>query len=88
MATKYYKTIDGEWISYISTGTGQHEITELKYKEILGAIRNAPTPPEGYAYMLRDADLTWELVELPLIPDEPTIEDKAEAYDILMGANK
>lgn len=31
---------------------------------------------------------TYEETDEPVESDEPTIEDKAEAYDILMGANK
>ena len=30
---------------------------------------------------------TYEETDVP-IPDEPTIEDKAEAYDILMGVSE
>lgn len=50
-----------------------------------------PTAPDGFTYKLRADNLEWELVELMSIetePDEPTIEDKAEAYDILMGVSE
>lgn len=75
---KYYKNIIDGYIVSITTGAGQVEITEAEYDNLLSVIRKAPKPPAGYVYMLRDADLTWELVELPPVPDEPTIEDKAE----------
>jgi len=85
MLKKSYKNVSGGYIASITTGAGQIEISQAEYNEIIDIIRAAPTPPEGYVYKLRDADLTWELVELPPEPYEPTDEDKAEAYDILMG---
>lgn len=30
----------------------------------------------------------WNIVEMPPVPYEPTTEDKAEAYDILMGVSE
>ena len=79
--------IDG-YIAALSTGGGT-EITESEYSTIMQKIQNKPTDPEGFQYKLRADNLEWELVELP--PNEPepeyepTIEDKAEAYDILTG---
>ena len=61
---KYFKTISGGFIRSVSTMTGDTEITEAEYAEIMDAIHNRPTPPEGYDYWLK-TDLTWELVELP-----------------------
>ena len=84
---KHYKNISGDYINSITTGCGQIEITEAEYNEIVTVIRNAPKAPDGYLYKLRDSDMTWELMELPPEPDVPTIEDKAEAYDILMGVS-
>lgn len=61
-------------------------ITETEYNTISALIRNKPADPAGYAYKLHADTLEWELVELPPEPeDEPTIEDKAEAFDILLG---
>ena len=81
---RYYKnTQDGYILGIGEYGIGT-EITAAEYNEIMVAIQDAPTAPEGYAYKLRE-NLTWELVELPPEPDDPTVEDKAEAYDILMG---
>lgn len=85
---KYYKNIDNGFIASISSGAGETEITEFEYNEIMTVIQNAPTAPDGYLYKLRDSDMTWELVELPPEPYEPTDEDKAEAYDILMGVTE
>lgn len=70
------------------------EITAGKYNEILTLLRNRPTAPEGYGYRLTE-DLQWELYELPKEEtDEPIesnlteIEEKAQAYDIIMGVNE
>lgn len=62
------------------------EITESEYNEILEIIKNKPIAPDGYAYKLTDS-LEWELYELPIEePEELTeTEEKARAYDILMG---
>lgn len=85
---RYYKTIIDDYVASITTDAGQVEITRAEYDDIMALIRTAPTPPDGYAYKLRADDLTWELMELPPVPDEPTVEDKAEAYDILMGVTE
>lgn len=75
----------------IGIGKNQAEtggVTEEQYNRIAETLRNKPTDPGGFQYKLRADTLEWELVELPPAPDvedEPTIEDKAEAYDILMG---
>lgn len=75
-----------------STVTGKHfwrgkEIPETEYLHILSVIENKPSPPEGFGYRLTDA-LEWELYELPA-PEETEelseTEEKAKAYDILMG---
>lgn len=64
------------------------EKADDNYEVLIQKIKNAPTAQDGYMYRLRADTLEWELVELPPMPepeDEPTVEDKAEAYDILMG---
>lgn len=84
---RFYKTIADGFLVMIGTGNGGTEITETEYAEILTTIRNKPTARDGFDYRLK-TDLTWEEYELPPasdVEDEPTIEDKAEAYDILMG---
>lgn len=84
----YYKNIADGYLESLSTGIGQTPITETEYESILSLIRNAPAAPNGYTYKFRADTLEWELVETPMtdIPEEvPTIEDKAEAYDILIG---
>lgn len=70
------------------------EITEEKYNEIMTILKNRPSAPDGYSYRLTE-DLQWELYELPKEEtDEPIesnlteIEEKAQAYDIIMGVNE
>ena len=83
---KYCKNLDGEYISCLSTGFGEVEISEEEYNGILSIIRAAPTAPEGYIYLLRADTLEWELVELPPEPEPEDPElDNAEAFDIIFG---
>ena len=70
------------------------EITEEKYNEIMAILKNRPSAPVGDSYRLTE-DLQWELYELPKEEtDEPIesdmteIEEKAKAYDIIMGVNE
>lgn len=73
---KYYKNLDGDYITGIGTGLGDVEITQEEYKNILSVIRSRPAPDPGYDYRLR-TDLTWEQVEAPADPadEEATDED-------------
>lgn len=87
----YYKLINDGCVIAVGDGAVGTSITEAEYNQLLTIIRNAPTVPEGYTHRLRADTLEWELVELPPVPepeDEPTAEDKAEAYDILMGVSE
>lgn len=70
------------------------EITEEKYNEIMAILKNRPSAPVGYSHRLTE-DLQWELYELPKEEtDEPIesdmteIEEKAKAYDIIMGVSE
>lgn len=67
-----FKTVNNGYITSIGFGEYGVEITEDEYDTILEAINNRPKPPLGYDYRLR-TDLTWEIVELPSVPDEPTV---------------
>ena len=80
---KYYKNIEGEYITAIGTGIGDVEITQEEYENILSIIRDRPTPEAGYTYKLR-TDLTWKLAEAPGEPVDDEISD-AEALDIILG---
>ena len=81
-----YKLIQNGYLMGVGVGNQGEEITEAEYSEILSAIRTKPPRTDTTDYRLRE-DLTWEAyeVEPPTPEDEPTIEDKAEAYDILVG---
>ena len=82
---RYYKQILDGYILVIGTGNGFEEISESEYNTILFIIRNKPATTETTDYHLRE-DLTWEEYQVPPTPEpEPTDEDKAEAYDILIG---
>lgn len=78
----YYKNVKDGYITAISTGTGQIEITQDEYEYILTAIQSRPTPEPGFDYRLRE-DMSWELVENP-IDDDPELSEQ-EAMDIILG---
>lgn len=82
----YRKTIENGFIRSVAFSEFGEEITEEEYNELLSLIRNSPTAPDGYCYMLRSADLEWVLVELPPAPDPSEEEiDDAEAFEMLFG---
>ena len=63
---RHYKVITNGYFSLIGTGTGGVEITVEEYDEIMQIIRNKPIAETGYDYRLKE-DLTWELVEVPIV---------------------
>ena len=81
---RYYKIIDGNYITAIGTGAGGEEITESEYNEIMSVIHSKPVR-EGYDYKLK-TDLTWE--EYPVEPPEPdedmTADEIEEALEGLL----
>lgn len=89
----YYKYINDGYIEGIGEATGDGNITEAKYNEILTIIQNQPTPKEGYGLRLK-TDLTWEEYELPIDPDpspdpEPgSEEDMRMALEVLGVSNE
>ncbi len=88
---KYFKIVADNYISAIGQGVGGTPITGEEYGGLLEIIRSGPTPEDGYTCKLRADTLEWEQVEVeptPPAPEEPTAEDKAEAYDILMGVSE
>ena len=74
----YFKFVADGYIVSLSTGRGAIQITRQEYDMLLEIIRDKPDDPEGYRYMLRDADLQWELVELPPEPEPDPDEDAGE----------
>ena len=81
------KIVVNGYISGLSDLAGE-AITQEEYNDILAAMREKPEPRLGFAYKLNDKSLIWDMYELPPTPDVPTVEDKAEAYDILMGVSE
>ena len=76
--TDFYKVIENGYIVGIGThGSDTVEaITEAEYDQLLSIIQTKPLAPSGYEYMLRAADLEWELTEV-----EPEPEPDAEISD-------
>jgi len=85
----YRKSVENGFIRSVAFSEFGEEIAETEYSEILSIIRNIPDAPDGYCYMLRAADLEWELVELPTMPDpfEEEVDD-AEALQIILGGDE
>lgn len=77
----FYKVIENGYIIAIGTNGPDtaDEIATAEYNEILEIIQNAPASPDGYIYKLRADNLTWDLVELPLDPEEAEISDYENA---------
>ena len=80
----FYKIITNGYITVIGTGNGGTEITEEEYNSLLDHIRNCPEAPEGYGYRLKE-DLTWELYELPVIPEEDEEISSDELLTMIEG---
>lgn len=78
---RFYKTINGEYIMSIGTGSGGIEITENEYNEIVFVVQNKPQATETTDYNLK-TDLTWEAYEIEPVEEDATAE---EIVDILTG---
>ena len=78
---RFYKIINGEYITEIGTGLNGEEITESEYNEILTLIQNKPPRTETTDYRLK-TDLTWEPYEVEPEPDIPSAE---ELLEIILG---
>ena len=81
---KYFKNIEDDYIVSISTGCGAEEITQEEYDNILSVIRSRPIPEVGYDYRLR-TDLTWELIEVEVVPDDEMEITDNEFMDMIEG---
>ena len=79
---KYFKNIEGDYITSISTGCGQTEIDQEEYNEIMSIIRSRPTPEVGFDYRLR-TDLTWETVEVEVIAEDDKEISDNEFMDMI-----
>lgn len=76
---RYFKNVENDCIVSIGTGPGYVEITEEEYNQILEIIRTKPTTETGYDYRLKE-NLTWELVEVPIVE---AMEEEATEADYL-----
>ena len=76
---RYYKLIENGYIIAVGTGFGGIEITVDEYTTILKIVQDCPIAEEGYDYNLKE-DLTWELVEVPIV--EPT-DDEISGDELL-----
>ena len=81
---RHYKQIDGDYLIAIGTGPGGEEIAKEEYDEIMAVIRSRPAAEPGTLYMLRP-DLTWEQVEVPVIPEEEREISDKQALEIILG---
>lgn len=70
---RYFKIVSDGYILAIGTGAGGEEITETEYNTLMATIQNRPKAEPGWGYRLK-ADLTWELVEVPIPEDEEVDE--------------
>lgn len=83
---KYYKNIDEDYLQSVSIGTGQIEVTQEEFENLLSIIRTKPMDIGRKIWRL-SVNLTWEPHELPPEP-EPSDEDEIstdEALNILLG---
>lgn len=78
---RYYKMIEGGYLTAVGTGYGGTEIDKDQYDEIIAIIKSRPEAPDGHEYRLNE-DLTWDLVDLPESEEELTAE---EALDLLLS---
>ena len=69
---RYYKIVESGYLVVIGTGNGGAEITKEEYENILTVINEKPIAENGYDYRLKE-DLTWELYELPIIPESDEV---------------
>lgn len=78
MDEKYFKTMQNGYIPYITTGSGDIEITKEEYDNIFEVICNRPENEPGIDYRLKE-DLTWESYEVEII-DEDELEISNEEF--------
>lgn len=79
---KYYKTLNDGYLVCVGVGSGDTEITEPEYNELLSIIHDRPVLLlTGFDYKLKTDNLEWELVEL----SEPSEYDDTDAteYDYI-----
>lgn len=59
-----FKIVDSGYVIGIGINQSQaDQITKTEYDMLAGKIKQMPTAPDGYHYMLRNDTLGWELVK-------------------------
>ena len=84
---RYYKYVANGYIEAIGTGLGGIEIAAEEYRNIMFVITNKPPATKTTDYRLKE-DLSWESYIIDKEDEdseESNNEDKAEAYNILIG---
>lgn len=76
--------IDGNIVA-LSRNAGV-KITDAEAEMIMGKASNRPTAPSGFAYHLKE-DLSWELYELPPVPEDDELTAE-EALEIITGGSQ
>ena len=82
----YYKTVENGYIMNVVKSDRPLQATEItagEYSMIMDLVHNIPSAPDGHGYKLKN-NLTWELYELPPIPEDDEISD-LEALNIITG---
>lgn len=74
---RFYKVVSDQYLLSIGVGMAGEEITEIEYTNILTAIQNKPTPPDGFDYRLTNS-LEWDLYELLLVDPDGSSEIESE----------
>ena len=65
---------------------GSYEISEERYNALAQSFAKCPICEEGFMARL-NMNVEWEIVKVEPTEEVDEAEDKAEAYDILMGEN-
>lgn len=82
----YKIVVENGFVVALGEGIVGETISKNEYDNLIKIFSYKPKPKMGYDYFLKSDSLTWELVELPTEPEtEPTEEDKAAAYDIIVS---
>lgn len=80
---KYYKNTDDGYIQCLSTETGQTEIAEAEYLQILSMCKTKPADTEDHYYRLTDS-LEWEKQPRTQITDTEDLAAE-DALNIITG---
>lgn len=80
----YIKIMDGEMVLGLAQNPNRE--SNISFEEYVSLGEMIANAPEGKVVVERDGQYMY--ADSPEPEDEPTVEDKAEAYDILMGVSE